>query len=130
MKESTLITLLVIGVGVLICIVMWKMLDNSLEKSTIKKWVGCVGLRACNKGKDCGEGEVCYSGVCLSRKICKAPGEIATVECSTGEKCMSVGDIGYCVPLKVSEDPPPSDQTDTDKIKSDLSQKLGTGSKN
>lgn len=107
----TTVTILVIVIGVLICVVGWKILDVRMNKSDTRKFVGCIGLRPCNKARDCSSGEVCYSGACLTRKICKAPSEkIQVQECSVNEKCMSVGDIGYCVPLKVSTDPPTKKQ--------------------
>jgi len=106
LSETTLVTILVIAIGILTCMVFWKMIDNATYKSNIKRWAGCVGLKACKKGKDCGDGEVCYSGVCLSRKVCKAPSDkIQVQECSKDEKCMSVGDIGYCVPTQISVNP-------------------------
>lgn len=90
----------------LVCVIMWKILDNRMTRSNMRKFVGCIGLVPCNKAKDCQPGEVCYGGACLTRKICKAPSDkISVQECSANEKCATVGDIGYCVPIKISTSP-------------------------
>lgn len=102
-SNETLVSTLIITIGILVCVIFWKMLDDKMYNTKMRRWVGCIGLNPCKKAKDCGDGEVCYDGVCLTRKICKAPSDKVQVQdCATNEKCISKGDIGYCVPIKSS----------------------------
>lgn len=93
-RESTLALILGIVVFVLGGVIVWHILETKDDrKGYRKRWDTCLGLKWCDKAKDCKEGEVCYKNACIPRKLCTG-----NEGCSSDEKCYQVGEVGYCVP--------------------------------
>ena len=85
-------------IGAFTFFVCYNVVLNRSETNALRK---CTDLPSCRTGKDCNDTSVCYAGVCLSRKLCKAPPGIGTVGCDDTEICYTHGEYGYCVPSKI-----------------------------
>lgn len=100
MEPSSLITILVISIGILAVVVIFELIFK--KDKGVPRLIGqCLNLKSCKVGKDCESDEVCYDGLCIKRRMCKTeiPGH-TPVQCTDKEKCYIAGGVGYCVPLQ------------------------------